>query len=42
MSQMKRYFEERLDELTNEELLEMGYSEQDIEELREIYDEDEE
>lgn len=34
MSQMKRYFEELIDELDDEELMEMGYSEEDIDEIR--------
>ena len=34
MSRMKRYFEERIDELTDEELMEMGYSKEDVDEIR--------
>lgn len=36
MGAMKRFFEETLPELTDNELMELGYSEEDIKELRGI------
>ena len=41
MGYMKRYFEERIDELTDEELMEMGYSKEDIDEIRGIFTDEE-
>lgn len=36
MGCMKRYFEEHFDEFSNEELLSLGYSEEDIQYFREL------
>jgi hypothetical protein len=42
MGYMKRWFEEHLDDISDEDLMRLGYSEQDIDELRECFSEEEE
>ena len=37
MSAIKRWFEDHISEFTNEELLEMGYEQEDIDFMRECF-----
>lgn len=37
MSWIKRWFEDHVNDFSDEELLDMGYSKEDIEEFREAY-----
>lgn len=37
MSEMKKWFEDHISEFTDEELLEMGYKQEDIDFIRECF-----